>query len=294
MASLQEGSFLSALDVQASTAYGDFGGGGAVAAAADDKTNAEYYLDHAAHQNAHGVLCLRRGECGVAYHTFVAALSTLSKLRRQLRAELAQPQPPNQSSYERRNSNATTNCRSIPIPYLYDNAFYIYSSALVFSRRPSLGDDGSNTAQDHGANLFSRRMSQIDTVIFCEAIAQFNLGLVYHWRGKHCGEDRTLVAAQELYAQSFDTLQSIVMQAARTSHDVRVLKMAITNNRIHILGEMARYSDAQDLVSEFLVQSVETLSNNDSRSMSYLTRTDIDNFLLNALVIRRFNTSPCA
>jgi hypothetical protein len=72
--------------------------------------------------------------------------------------------------------------------------------------------------------------------------------------------------------------------------------VVVMNNRIHILNELARYQLAQNQVNELLLQSVDALAsaNTESHGLSFITRTDIDNFLLNALVIRRFNTSPCA
>lgn len=317
-----------------------------------------FSVEQAAHQNADGVLCLRRGDCGRAFHSFVSALTTLSKVKHQLLAAreppptLCQERPPSQDSRgepplhcsspistppspttthtststgtPEATGRPTKNCRAISIPYLEDNGFYIYSHALVFSRRPHIGDT-SFASSDNAVACLGRSpveaaaihrvqqqqalvASQIDTVAYCEAVAQFNLGLAYHQRGRHCGEDRTLLGALQLYVQSLATLQSIDTKSARQSKDVRVLRLAVTNNKIHILNEMACYAAAQALVNDFLLQSIQTLSASEISEASdpqstasaeelalcFLARADIDNFLLNALVIRRYNTAPCA
>ena len=323
-------------------------------------TTSSFLVEQAAHQNAEGVLCLRQGDCGRAFHSFVSALTTLSKVKQYLLAAREPPpalcqeerptqdprgepplncsspiptpsSPPNTHTRTRTGTGTpeaigrpAKNCRAIAIPYLEDNGFYIYSRALVFSRRPHIGDNPFASNESTLACLGvspveaaaihrvqqqqSLLVSQIDTIAYCEAVTQFNLGLAYHQRGKHCGEDRTLLGALELYAQSLATLQSIDTKSARESKDVRVLRLAVTNNRIHILNEMARYAAAQALVNDFLLQSVQTLSasetststdpqstaNAEELALRFLTRADIDNFLLNALVIRRYNTAPSA
>ena len=321
-----------------------------MAEASRSGTTSSFLVEQAAHQNANGVLCLRRGDCGRAFHLFVSALTTLSKARQNLLAAAVPPPSlsseapafqetrreaplqcsssvyPPPSSETSSTPEAIKNCRAIAIPYLEDTGFYVYNHALVFSRNPHIGDtncafresflggSGGRSPVDVAAiyRLQQRQAvlsSQIDTIIFCEAVARFNLGLTYHQRGKHFGEDQTLLGALEHYAQSLVTLQSIDSKSARESKDVRVLRLAVTNNRIHILNEMARYPAAQALVNDFLLQSVQTLSDtseadasSDSQGSSpvaelalrFLTRSDIDNFLLNALVIRRYNTAPCA
>ena len=292
----------------------------------DGTTASALLLEQAAHQNADGVLCLRRGDCGRAFHSFVSSLASLSKVRQHLVAHLpapaepplhcspASPPPPTTTTGATTTTSSSTcadsssrpskNCRAIAIPYLEDNGFSIYSNALVFSRRPRIGGQNNDIEnnEDYASLLKRKQLSQVDTIAYCEAVTQFNLGLAYHQRGRHCGEDRTLLGALELYGQSLATLQSIETKAARESNDVRVLRLAVTNNRIHILNEMARYPAAQALVNQFLLQSVQTLSTTNgeddadgqSSALCFLTRADIDNFLLNALVIRRFNTAPCA
>ena len=165
------------------------------------------------------------------------------------------------------------------------SGFFIYNNAVIFSRHPRI------EAQDSDLNSKMLRDWQLDTIAFCEAVAQFNLGLAYHQRGKYCGEDRTLLGALELYEQCLNTLKSVQVVE---SEEIKVLQLAAMNNRIHILNEVARFPSAQVLVNDLLLGSVNALSTNEGNSLSFLTRTDIDNFLLNALVIRRFNTAPCA
>lgn len=237
------------------------------------------FFEHAAHHNADGVVCLQNGDCGRAFHSFVATLSTLNKCRNYHMAQsecmappLSLPPCPSRSK----------NCKAIAVPYLEDSGFFIYNSAVIFARHPRIA------AEDNDPTL---RDWQLDTIAFCEAVVQFNLGLAYHQRGKYCGEDRTLLGALELYEQCLSTLKGIQTVACE---EIKVLQLAALNNRIHILNEVARYPSAQLLVNDLLLGSVNALSTNEGNSLAFLTRTDIDNFLLNALVIRRFNTAPCA
>lgn len=303
--------------------------------------DAAYLIEKAAHENADGVLALRRGDCGRAYHSLVRTLVTLADARQELMMEqehvdnspvndpplhcypASHPALPPTSAATTTNTTTsapgrrrpTKNCRAVSVPYLEDSGFYIYSSGLVFSRRPRIGGDYDQANNNDDANSTSttntRRIQQqlelacqLDTIIYCEAMAQFNLGLAYHQRGRHCGEDRTLLGALELYSQSMATLRALSPKAeASTSHtnDLRVLQLAVMNNKIHILNEMARYPEALSLVNAFMLQSVQALSVVDvdeqqgrSSSVCVLTRPEIDNFLLNALVIRRFTTAPSA
>lgn len=252
------------------------------------------FFEHAAHHNADGVVSLQNGDCGRAFHSFVATLTTLNKCRNYHIAQSecmggAPPMslPPSRPITTSRSSNK--NCKAIPIPYLEDSGFYIYSNAVIFSRKPRLGSDQDGADQEDPKAQYSW---QLDTIAYCEAVAQFNLGLAYHQRGKYCGEDQTLLGALELYEQSLNSLKTI--EAAADCEETKVLQLAVMNNRIHILNEIARFPSAQLLVNDLLLGSVNALSANEGNALSFLTRADIDNFLLNALVIRRFNTAPCA
>lgn len=251
------------------------------------------FFEQAAHQNADGVVQLQQGDCGKAFHSFVATLTTLSHFRHYHLTHLP-PEPPLTCSPQALPAAIakTKNCKAIAVPYLEDVGFYIYNHAVIFSRRPRIGqeDHGDSTSVlDHAHCSW-----QLDTTSFCEAVAQFNLGLAYHQRGKHCGEDKTLMGALELYEQALISLRSIAPR--NKCEETKILQLAVMNNRIHILNELARYELAQNQVNELLLQSVDALASatTESNGLSFLTRTDIDNFLLNALVIRRFNTSPCA
>lgn len=242
------------------------------------------FFEHAAHHNADGVVSLQKGDCGRAFHSFVTTLGTLHKFRNYQTAHMEDsstpvtlPSPPPRTRAK--------NCKAISVPYLEDSGFFIYNNAVVFSRKPRIGNDPERSDPTNTS-------WQLDTIAFCEAITQFNLGLAYHQRGKYCGEDKTLLSALELYEQSQATLNGI--QAVANCEETNVLRLAVMNNRIHILNEIARYPSAQLLVNDLLLQSVNALSTNEGNGLSFLTRADIDNFLLNALVIRRFNTAPCA
>lgn len=256
---------------------GDNGTHSAVSPSPHEDVN--LYFEHAAHHNADGVVSLQNGDCGRAFHSLVATLTTLAKCRNHHVAQVEGMAPPLSLPPPSSNSRPK-NCKAIAIPYLEDNAFFIYSNAVIFSRKPRIVSEGQQ-----------QQSWQLDTITFCEAVAQFNLGLAYHQRGKYCGEDRTLLGALELYEQSLNTLQNI---QAVENEETNILRLAVMNNRIHILNEMARFSTAQVFVNELLLGSVNALSLNQGNVLSFLTRGDIDNFLLNALVIRRFNTAPCA
>jgi hypothetical protein len=253
------------------------------------------FFEQAAHQNADGVVHLQRGDCGKAFHSFVATLTTLSHFRYCHLTQLP-PEPPLTCSPRTPPATAakTKNCKAIAVPFLEDIGFYIYNHAVIFSRRLHIGQEVHSDSTSSTSVLdYGRGSVQLDNISFCEAVAQFNLGLAYHQRGKQCGEDRTLIGALELYEQALTSLRSI---APRNSCETKILQLVVMNNRIHILNELARYQLAQNQVNELLVQSVDALASatTEGNGLAFITRTDIDNFLLNALVIRRFNTSPCA
>jgi len=383
-----------------------------------DDSSVIFLFQQAAHQNAQGIVCLQQGDCGRAFHSFVASLGTLYQLRqfahqqeeqrqreRQQRAQrllqreqeqvlftthahahhhhhhmhlrphsgkrtaVAEPPlycttPPSSapssrsaspasSSLHMSSSSSTTtaaqdshdhhhsshsqdhpqenatmhatatstttitatddakpkeqcNCKAVPLPYLEDDAFFIYNHAIVFAQRPRLVGHRNHhrTVPQHTTTTTNNNTEEededqdqlelLDTIAFCEAVAQFNLALAYHQRGKHMGEDKVLLGALQLYEQALVTLQGIVAQPGASPHvhqDVRALRLCLANNRIHILHTLARYELAQSLVNDFLLASVRVLTED---ALRFLTKTDIDHFLLNALVIRRFNTAPCA
>ena len=230
------------------------------------------YFEKAAKENTEGVGKLQKGDAERAFHSLVKALSTLKKLRH-LHTESQSPALANIQH---------NRCfKIINVPYLEDKGFFIYANALVFST-----DLGKTSNGD------SSRFSLADTLTLCEAIVLFNVALLYHQRGKHCGQDRALLGALDLYEQSQAILLGI---NAGYPEEVCMLKIAAMNNRIHILNEIANYPGAQEQVNELLLQSVNALAaNNSGKGLSFLTKTDVDNFLLNALIIRRFNTAPCA
>lgn len=236
------------------------------------------YFEHAAHQNADGVLCLQKGDELKAFQLFMSALSTLNKLRyyQRTRHHQSQIDPSLSCSTDQRRYRC---CRAVSVPNLEDEGFYIYSNALVFSRKPEISKESDPS------------VTQVDTIAFCEAVALFNLGLVYHHKGKRRGEDRALLGALDLYEHSLATLLTI---KTADSDDVNVLKLAVMNNRVHILNEMVKFQSARSEINDLLIQSVKALSSKNGESLAFLTRAEIDNFLLNALVIRRFNTAPCA
>jgi hypothetical protein len=156
---------------------------------------------------------------------------------------------------------------------------------VIFSRRPDIHKTDKST---------SSRSSQADTAAFCEAVALFNLGLVYHQRAQHLGENRALLSALDLYDQSLGMLQTVM---AVNSDEASVLKLTVINNKIHVLNDIASFASAQEQVNDLLVQSVNALDacKNNGATISFLTKTDIDHFLLNALVIRRSgDTAPSA
>lgn len=244
--------------------------------------DAANYFEEAAHHNADGVVSLQKGDAVKAFQAFMTALTTLNKFRHHQLSERDPDfaDPPLFCSSESRRHRC---CKAISVPYLEDNGFYLYSNAIIFSRKPDIIDAGSK---------ISSISSPMDNIAFCEAVSLFNLGLVYHQRGKHYGEDKTLIGALDLYEQSLATLLTI---KTGNSHTVNVLKLAVMNNRIHILNEVADFSNAQKQVDDLLLQSVSALSaENNCTNLSFLTRVDIEHFLLNALVIRRFQTAPCA
>ncbi|CAB9515418.1 expressed unknown protein [Seminavis robusta] len=245
------------------------------------------FFEQAAHQNADGVVSLQQGDCGRAFHSFVATLTTLSHFRHYHTLHSSSSSsldPPTQCAPTP--APKPKNCKAIPVPYLEDSGFYIYNHAVIFSRRPRIGGDGTGNRNGNDNDKCASQL--LDTISWMEAVTQFNLGLAYHQRGKHCGEDRTLQGALQLYEQAQATLRGI---SSTNCEETKILQLAVMNNRIHILNELARYQEAQELVNDLLLQAVAALQFD---VLSFLTKTDIDHFLLNALVIRRFNTAPCA
>jgi hypothetical protein len=162
---------------------------------------ASKYFEQAAHMNANGVVSLQEGDGLKAFQHFMNALSTLSKFRQYLMS-LNHHDPHQASSLPAKppcgSRTGARNGKAIAVPFLEDNGFYIYSNALIFPRTPSVGNQQDEEAEGDSRSTTRRSSgSPLDRAAFCEGCCLFNLSLVFHQRGKHCGEDKT--RALDLY-----------------------------------------------------------------------------------------------
>jgi hypothetical protein len=122
--------------------------------------------------------------------------------------------------------------RTIPVPDLRDEHFYIFSHAFILDSE-SMREDVGNA-----------------DMAFCCAVLTFNMALTYHHLGLRMGDSRKLRAACHLYGNCVEMASSVQgVPTPSVGDNLFLLQMMAMNNASQIQYSLAQFAESHDLLS---------------------------------------------
>ena len=129
-------------------------------------------------------------------------------------------------------------CRTVSVPGLQDDQFFIFNYAFLFAPTTNLDGNG--------------KLSSTDMAYGC-AVLTFNMALIYHQMGKQTGSSRKLRTACLLYGKVAEMARSAAESqgmegSSLVGSDLFLLHMVAMNNAAEIQYSLAGFQACNELL----------------------------------------------
>jgi hypothetical protein len=227
--------------------------------------------------NAHGLLALAHGK---------TRKSPVSTLKEALMAmDLLCSVYPAGGGYS---ANSSFAFRTMPLPGLDDDNFYIADHAFLVS--PTMILKGTT------------ELTATDTVVLC-TILTFNMALIHHHLGRQSGNSGTMQTAYRLYRNCIEMASSVEgIPPPRVGDALYVLHMVAMNNAAQIQYTLANFADSDQLMAHVRRSMSQLLAgdtipeplSSERDILAMLPRKCLQEISLNAALCTRPSTAPLA